>query len=75
MERRKLISMITIEKLGKNQYGNWCIFTYYNENIIINGIANTKLEKLEENHSYSNLTLSIHSKNGKTHYNILKNEN
>lgn len=66
--------MITIEKLGKSEYGNWCIFTYNEQNLTINGIASTKLEKLEENHSYANLKLSIHSKNGKTYYNILKNE-
>lgn len=66
--------MITIEKLGKTEYGNWCIFTYNEQNLTINGIASTKLDKLEENHSYANLKLSIHSKNGKTYYNILKNE-
>lgn len=66
--------MITIEKLGKTDYGTWCIFTYEDEHLTINGIASTKLEKLEETHSYSNLVLSIHSKNGKTYYNILKKE-
>lgn len=66
--------MITIEKLGKSEYGNWCIFTFNEQNLTISGIASTKLEKLEENHSYVNLILSIHSKNGKTYYNILKKE-
>lgn len=66
--------MITIIKLGKNDFGNWCIFTFNDANLEINGIASTKLDKLEENHSYANLTLSIHSKNGKTYYNILKKE-
>lgn len=66
--------MITVEKLGKNEFGNWCIFTFVSDNLVINGIANTKLEKLEENHSYANLKLSITTKNGKTYYNLLKNE-
>ena len=66
--------MITIEKLGKSEYGNWCIFIYTEENLIINGIASTKLDKLQEGHSYANLILSIHSKNGKTYYNILKKD-
>lgn len=66
--------MITVEKLGKNEFGNWCIFTFTSDNLVINGIANTKLEKLEENHSYANLKLSITTKNGKTYYNLLKNE-
>lgn len=67
--------MITIEKLGKTDFGTWCIFTYISDNLSINGIASTKLEKLEEGHSYANLLLSIHSKNGKTYYNILKKDN
>lgn len=67
--------MITIEKLGKNEFGNWCIFTYNELNLTISGIANTKLEKLEENHTYANLRLNITTKNGKTYYNILKKEN
>lgn len=66
--------MITIKKLGKNEYGNWCIFSYEEEHLLINGIASTKLEKLEENHSYANLKLVINSKNGKTYYNLLKND-
>lgn len=68
--------MITIKKLGKNDFGSWCIFEYTNEDksIFINGIASTKLEKLEENHSYANLRLFIISKNGKNHYNLLKND-
>lgn len=66
--------MITIEKLGKSEYGTWCIFTYSENNLCINAIASTKLDNLKEQHSYSNLKLLIHSKNGKTYYNILKNE-
>ena len=66
--------MITIKKLGKNEYGTWCIFTYDDEHIIINGIASTKLEKLEENHTYANLKLVFNSKNGKIYFNLLKNE-
>lgn len=67
--------MISIKKVGKNDYGYWCIFSYDTENLTINGIASTKLEKLEENHSYANLKLIVNSKNGKTFYNILKKDN
>lgn len=67
--------MITIEKLGKNEYGYWCIFTYNEENFTIHGIASTKLDKLEENHSYANLALSTIVKNGKMYFNLLKKDN
>lgn len=67
--------MITIKKVGKNDYGYWCIFTFVSDNLTINGIASTKLDKLEDNHKYSNLELVVNSKNGKTFYNILKKDN
>ena len=67
--------MITIKKVGRNDYGYWCIFTYNIDNLTINGIASTKLDKLEENHSYANLELVVNSKNGKTFYNLLKKDN
>ena len=67
--------MITIKKLGKNEYGTWCIFSFDAENLTINGIASTKLDKLEENHCYANLKLVVNSKNGKTFYNILRKDN
>lgn len=66
--------MITIKKVGKNEYGYWCIFTFDIDFLTINGIASTKLDKLEENHSYGNLKLIVNSKNGKTFYNILKKD-
>lgn len=63
--------MITIKKIGSNNYGTWVLFDFEEEHIVINGIATTKLDKLEEGHTYSNLILKISSKNGKNYYNIV----
>lgn len=61
-----------IEKLGQNKYGYWALFEYANDNLIIKGIANTKLTNLQQEKLYDNLALEIINKNQKTYYNIVE---
>lgn len=63
--------MITIKKIGSSDYGTWVLFDFEDENLSITGLASTKLDKLQEGHSYANLMLKISSKNGKNYYNIV----
>lgn len=67
--------LIKINKVGKNEYSNWCLFdAVINEFFTITGIAQFKDFELEEG-TYKDLYLQEYrTKKGTIAYSIFKNE-